>query len=127
YLAVCDAAAFDGLAEAGRFASGLRAVLDGTREEYGQEYSMVLPDGTYWFIVRARRFAGQDPAGAVIAHEDITPLKRAEAELRTLNETLEQRVAERTAEMLRSHQALEQAERLATVGEMLAALGHESR
>jgi PAS domain S-box-containing protein len=127
YLAICDAAAFDGLAEAGRFASGLRAVLDGTREEYGQEYSMVLPDGTYWFIVRARRFAGQDPAGAVIAHEDITPLKRAEAELRTLNETLEQRVAERTAEMLRSHQALEQAERLATVGEMLTALGHESR
>jgi light-regulated signal transduction histidine kinase (bacteriophytochrome) len=46
---------------------------------------------------------------------DITPLKRAEQELQTLNQVLNQRVAERTAEV--EHRAAELARSMAELGE----------
>ncbi len=51
----------------------------------------------------------------------------AERELQELNQNLEARVAERTAELIASQEALRQAERLAAIGEMMTGLSHESR
>lgn len=53
--------------------------------------------------------------------------KRVEQELRTLNETLEQRVIERTEELEQSYEKLRQSERLAAIGQMITGLSHESR
>jgi signal transduction histidine kinase len=50
-----------------------------------------------------------------------------EEALRAANETLEQRVAERTLEVERSYERVRQSERLAAIGQMIAGLSHESR
>jgi PAS domain S-box-containing protein len=73
----------------------------------------------------------RDGAGAVIgvtgAAADVTEFKRVEAELRAFAATLEDRVARRTEDLVRSQEALRQNERLAAIGQMMTGLSHESR
>ena len=57
-----------------------------------------------WFRIDDPR-TGQ-PMNIATVSRDLTAQKRAEAELRHLNETLEQRVAERTAELAKANQEL---------------------
>lgn len=63
--------------------------------------------------------------GLIVAALDVTDLKRIEREQRTLNETLEGQVAERTAALQRSFEALRHAERLAAVGRVASRVAHE--
>ncbi|MEE7468280.1 PAS domain-containing protein [Methylobacterium oryzae] len=72
-----------------------------TRTDYQSEYRLRRADGAYrWFLARAQPVLGAD--GAVVrwvgTSTDIDDQKRLMAELVRFNETLEQRVAERTAE-----------------------------
>jgi PAS domain S-box-containing protein len=69
----------------------------------------VRRDGTR-FWASGVMFALRDDAGRLLGYakvmRDNTPRKRAEEELRSVNETLEQRVAERTAELVTYQQQL---------------------
>ncbi len=73
-----------------------------------------------------------DDGGTILTAYDITERKRAEAEVLALNQTLERRVAERTAEVtgalvqLKETQArLVQQEKLAALGSLVAGIAHE--
>jgi PAS domain S-box-containing protein len=88
----------------------VRAYRENPWRAYEGEYRLRHRDGSYrWFLSRAGFRA--DESGAPLemlgCQIDITARKRAEEELRSLNEMLEQRVAERTAELRASNERLE--------------------
>ncbi|RJQ62463.1 MAG: PAS domain S-box protein [Desulfobacteraceae bacterium] len=67
--------------------------------EFSSEHRIILPDGEIrWVMIRGRMEfdAQKQPLRSHGFAMEITERKRAEEELRKLNETLEQRVAERT-------------------------------
>ena len=82
YLQVCDYAVELGCEEAASFAEGIRSVLSGRREEFALEYPCHSPTEQRWFVGRVTRFPSGSPTRAVVAHENVTPRKRAEEALR---------------------------------------------
>lgn len=79
--------------------------------DFETEFRVTWPDGSlHWLYDRGKTFLGADgrPIGMTGACTEITARKHAEAALRELNLVLEQRVAERTAELERSNRELDQ-------------------
>jgi len=86
YLAVCDAAASQGDTDAALVANALREVLTGERLDWHHEYPCHSPYEQRWFICQVTRGQiGMQPH-AVIAHEDVTRIKRVQEELREAKE-----------------------------------------
>lgn len=81
YLSVCEAA--HGLSAEGAvaFAAGIRAVMAGGQAMFAMEYPCDAPMVPRWFEGRVTRFPG-GPMRVVVAHENITARKQAEARLK---------------------------------------------
>ena len=115
-------------------AAMIRRILAGETVQ-GFEGAVHARDGeqrTMLWNVRRLCNAGGKALGVIGVGQDITERKRAEEQVRQLNEELEVRVATRTAELgaseerAREHQAqLAHVLRVSTMGEMAAALAHE--
>jgi PAS domain S-box-containing protein len=87
----------------------IQAALRGERE-YAPEFRIVRSDGTIRYI-KADSQTTRDPEGKPLrmvgTNIDITERKQVEVKILTLNQELEQRVAERTAQLESSNKELE--------------------
>ena len=91
------------------------ALVEGTRRVARDDLTTEIPVITH----------GELGLLASSFNEMTRSLQRSEEELRQLNQALEAKVAERTAELERAHAALVQSEKLSSLGQLSASIAHE--
>jgi PAS domain S-box-containing protein len=72
YFAVCEQVVGDDAAMAREALRGLRAVIDGSNEEFTLEYPCHSPETKRWFELRATKVRDSTPPRLVLIHRNIT-------------------------------------------------------
>ena len=107
YLEFCHAVSERVGTDIQEFLAGLQAVMARQCPTFSWEYACHGTSEASWFLLRVTRFDETEGGRVVIAHEDISEIKRAEDTLR------------------RQQEALHQSEKLAALSGLLASVAHE--
>ncbi len=116
--------------------AALQDYFSGRTDTFTVEHRALCKDGSWkWVLDRGSvvsRDANGKPLRMVCTHADVTLRRQHEEMLLQLNETLESRVAERTAELVSTidrlkltQASLVQADKLASLGALVAGVAHE--
>ncbi|MDP4027838.1 MAG: PAS domain S-box protein [Gallionella sp.] len=105
-------------------------LLSGEIDHYQMEKRYLHKDGHVVWIrlsVSLIRDAQDKPVHFVSQIDDITEDRRAEEQIRQMNEELEAKVQERTRQLLEAQEELVRKEKLAVLGQVAGSVGHELR
>ena len=106
--------------------AGWRAVVDGLGGRWPVELVLHRQDGTVsYFEASASRWLSNSRPFVTAVLRNVDERRAAEEALRQLNETLEERVAERTAELQRAHEQLRQSQKMEAIGQLTGGIAHD--
>lgn len=89
YLTVCENAARLNSPDAPLVAQGIRAVMEGSLNEFQLEYPCHSPAEKRWFVVRISGFQWYEQRRLIVAHQNVSELKRVQIELRESKQAIE--------------------------------------
>ena len=81
YLEVCERAALNNSHDAAAVARGIREVMGRQLNEFYLEYPCHSPTERRWYVVRVTRFDWYNTIRLIVAHQNVTELKRVQIEL----------------------------------------------
>ena len=94
YIALCDSTVGDSFPEARDVSKGIRDVISGKSDEFIKDYACHSKTQKRWFYMRVTRLKYRGPIRVVVAHENITALKLAEAALKQREKELIQKTVD---------------------------------
>ncbi|HXV01084.1 MAG TPA: PAS domain-containing protein [Caulobacteraceae bacterium] len=108
------------------WAAAWRAVLAGETWPWPLEMTVRRKDGSTTHVeASASLWKSESTAFITVIVRDVNERHAAEVELRRLNETLEERVVQRTADLERLHEQLRQSQKMEAVGQLTGGIAHD--